>query len=65
MAGLAQGPHLNPKVEQAMKIAVKAGALLATVVMSIGLLGSPASALDTSWGCPGCVKAPSHKPFIP
>ena len=48
-----------------MKIAVKASALLATVVMSIGLLGSPASAMDSSWGCPGCAKAPSHNTFIP
>ena len=48
-----------------MKIATKVSALVATVVMSIGLLGSPASAVvDSSWGCPGCAKAPSHK-FIP
>lgn len=41
-----------------MKIATKVGITLATVAMSIGLLGSPAQALDTSWGgCCGIVKA--------
>jgi len=54
-----------------MKIATKAGALLAGAALSIGLLGSPASALDTSWGCGGCIKASQSggkfipKPFIP
>jgi len=39
-----------------MKIVTKVGILTATVMMSIGLLGSPASAkVDTSWGCPGCI----------
>ncbi len=39
-----------------MKIASKVGIVVATVAMSIGLLGSPAEAnRDTSWGCPGCV----------
>jgi hypothetical protein len=41
-----------------MKIATKVGLTLATAAMSIGLLGSPATALaDTSWGCPGCVSS--------
>ena len=40
-----------------MKIVTKVGILTATVMMSIGLLGSPASAKDTSWGCPGCMVA--------
>jgi hypothetical protein len=36
-----------------MKTVTKVGITLATIAMSIGLLGSPASALaDTSWG--GC-----------
>ncbi len=36
-----------------MKTVSKVGITLATIAMSIGLLGSPASALaDTSWG--GC-----------
>jgi hypothetical protein len=39
-----------------MKIATKVGIVIATVTMSVGLLGSPASAnRDTSWGCPGCI----------
>jgi hypothetical protein len=38
-----------------MKIIAKVGIVTATVAMSIGLLGSPAQAKDTSWGCPGCV----------
>ena len=37
-----------------MKIVTKVGILAATVMMSVGLLGSPAEAKDTSWGCPGC-----------
>ena len=37
-----------------MKVVSKVGVVLATVVMSIGLLGSPASAVfDSSWGCGG------------
>ena len=38
-----------------MKIIAKVGIVTATVMMSIGLLGSPAQAKDTSWGCPGCI----------
>ena len=43
-----------------MKIVTKVGIVVATVAMSIGLLGSPAEALrDTSWGgCCGRVAAP-------
>lgn len=39
-----------------MRIVSKVGIVVATVAMSIGLLGSPAQAYkDTSWGCPGCI----------
>jgi hypothetical protein len=49
-----------------MKIATKVSVVLAAAAMSIGLLGNPASAMDTSWGCGGCVKGGDHgKPFIP
>lgn len=38
-----------------MKIVKKLAIVVTTgAVMSIGLLGSPASA-DSSWGCPSCV----------
>lgn len=38
-----------------MKIAQKFALVVTAAVMGIGLLGSPASAKDTSWGCGGCV----------
>ena len=38
-----------------MKIAQKFAVVATAAVMSIGLLGSPASAKDSSWGCGGCV----------
>ncbi len=46
-----------------MKIATKIGMVVATVAMSIGLLGAPADARDSSWGCPGCKVAPAK--YIP
>ena len=37
-----------------MKVVTKVGLLLTASMMSIGLLGSPASAyVDSSWGCGG------------
>lgn len=44
-----------------MTILRKAGVVLATSIMSLGVLGvvSPAEARDTSWGCGGfCRSAP-------
>jgi hypothetical protein len=44
-----------------MTILRKAGVVLATSIMSLGVLGavSPAEAKDTSWGCGGfCRTAP-------
>jgi len=39
-----------------MKTVSRIGIVVATVAMSIGLLGAPAHAYkDTSWGCPGCI----------
>ncbi len=38
-----------------MLIAQKLALVVTAAVMGIGLLGSPASARDTSWGCGGCV----------
>ena len=38
------------KIVQKLAIVVTTGAMLA-----IGLLGSPAQAADSSWGCGGCV----------
>jgi len=38
------------KIVQKFAIVVTTGAILA-----IGLLGSPAQAADSSWGCGGCV----------
>lgn len=38
-----------------MKIAQKLALVVTAAVMGVGLLGSPASAHDTSWGCGGCV----------
>ncbi len=39
-----------------MKIVKKCTIVVTTAaVMSIGLLGSPAQAKDSSWGCGGCV----------
>ncbi|MGZ5405634.1 MAG: hypothetical protein ACXWDL_13360 [Nocardioides sp.] len=38
-----------------MKVAQKFAIVVTAAVMSIGLLGSPASAKDSSWGCGGCV----------
>jgi len=41
-----------------MRIASKVGIVLATVGMTIGLLGSPAEAAkDSSWGCNGCLSS--------
>ena len=38
-----------------MRIASKVGIVLATVAMSIGLLGGPAEAgKDSGWGCAAC-----------
>ena len=39
-----------------MKIVKKFAIVVTTAaVMGIGLLGSPAQAADSSWGCGGCV----------
>ncbi len=38
-----------------MKIVQKFAIVLSTAVMGVGLLGSPAEAQDTSWGCGGCI----------
>ena len=39
-----------------MKIVQKFAIVVTTAaVMGVGLLGSPAQARDTSWGCGGCV----------
>lgn len=38
-----------------MKIVQKFAIVVATAVMGVGLLGSPAEAGDSSWGCGGCV----------
>ena len=38
-----------------MKIAQKLAIVVTAAVMGIGLLGSPASAKDSSWGCGGCI----------
>ncbi len=38
-----------------MRIAIKVAATVATVVMSVTLLGAPAEAAkDSGWGCPTC-----------
>lgn len=48
------------KVEDNMKIVSKVGIVVASVAMTIGLLGSPAEALrDTSWG--GCCGVSSNR----
>ena len=41
-----------------MKIVQKFALVVTATVMGIGLLGSPAGAADTSWGCGGCVTKP-------
>ncbi len=42
-----------------MKIVQKFAIVVTTAaVMGIGLLGSPAQAKDTSWGCGGCISVP-------
>ena len=38
-----------------MKIVQKFAIVVATAAMGVGLLGSPAEARDSSWGCGGCV----------
>lgn len=38
-----------------MKVAQKFAIVMTAAVMSIGILGNPASATDSSWGCGGCV----------
>ena len=42
-----------------MSLLRKAAILVATAAMTIGLAGvsSPANARDTSWDCPGCIRA--------
>ncbi len=41
-----------------MRIASKVGIVLATVGMTIGLMGGPAEAkTDSGWGCTGCLSA--------
>ena len=43
------------KWEKPMRIAIKVAATVATVVMSVTLLGAPAEAArDSGWGCPTC-----------
>jgi hypothetical protein len=43
-------------METNMRIVKKFAVVVTTAaVMGIGLLGSPAQAGDTSWGCGGCV----------
>jgi hypothetical protein len=47
-------PSTDIKAET-MRIASKVGIVLATVAMSIGLLGGPAEAgKDSGWGCAAC-----------
>ncbi|MBM7508083.1 MULTISPECIES: hypothetical protein [Nocardioides] len=44
-----------------MKIVRKAGLVVATTAVTVGMLGfvAPAQAMDSSWGCGGyCRKAP-------
>jgi hypothetical protein len=38
-----------------MRIVQKFAIVLTAAVMGVGLLGSPAEAHDTSWGCGGCI----------
>lgn len=38
-----------------MKIVQKVAIALTAAVMGVGLLGSPATASDSSWGCGGCI----------
>jgi hypothetical protein len=46
-----------------MRIASKVGIVLATVGMTIGLLGTPAQAAkDSSWGCSACVSSSKYIP---
>ncbi|WP_283247938.1 hypothetical protein [Nocardioides coralli] len=40
-----------------MKIAKKLAIVLTTAVLGVGLLGGPATARDSSWGCGGCAIA--------
>jgi hypothetical protein len=40
-----------------MKIVTKVAMVFTTAVLGVGLLGSPATAHDSSWGCGGCVIA--------
>lgn len=40
-----------------MKIVQKVTIVLTATVLGVGLLGSPANAKDSSWGCGGCVIA--------
>jgi hypothetical protein len=55
-------PSTNMKAET-MRIASKLAIVLATVGMTVGLLGGPAEAArDSSWGCAACLS--SHK-YIP
>lgn len=37
----------------------KAGLMVVTTMLSLGFLGitAPAHALDTTWGCPTCLRA--------
>ena len=37
----------------------KVGLMIVTVMLSFGVVGisAPAHAMDTSWGCPGCIRA--------
>jgi hypothetical protein len=42
-----------------MKNMRKVGLMVVTAMLSFGVLGitAPAHAMDTTWGCPGCVHA--------
>ena len=55
-------PDLSTDIKaETMKIASKVGIVLATVAMTVGMLGSPADAArDTGWP-----KSGSHAKYIP
>jgi hypothetical protein len=56
------GPIHDTKAET-MRIASKVGIVLATVAMSVGVLGSPAEAAkDSSWGCAACMSSAKYIP---
>ena len=46
-----------------MRIASKVGIVLATVGITIGMLGTPAEAAkDSGWGCQGCLTSAKYIP---